>query len=356
MVTRFMEVMFSNTDEELAKQVDNDIKNAQQNGVVDTEEVRYERANDNGDVAITDKENGEVTIAQKATDEADTYDLIAVPDEQLEKFLHPSDDGVHEGNQVGAPDEHVEDHFDGESVISPNLPNGGLNPEAGHEKTVVERDEDHEDEEDETEVIEEQEQTDEDDVEAKTEEEPSKPNNNNLKATTPFQRTIQEYLENYSNTDEAFKERYSNPEKNIVDCCNYIMNQVQKSGCNGFADEEIYKMARDYYVDEISKDDVKAISGTVVVNHTVELTEEEKLKARVEAMKKLEQEILDEERKKREEEAKAQAKAEEKARKKEEERIRKEEEKKKAEAERKAKELEEAKQSGGGEQMSIFDF
>ena len=37
--TRFMEVMFSNTDEELAKQVDNDIKSAKENGVVDTEEV-----------------------------------------------------------------------------------------------------------------------------------------------------------------------------------------------------------------------------------------------------------------------------------------------------------------------------
>lgn len=186
--------------------------------------------------------------------------------------------------------------------------------------------------------------------------EPSKPNNNTLKATTPFQRTIQEYLENYSNTDEAFKERYSNPEKNIVDCCNYIMNQVRKSGCNGFNDEEIYKMARDYYVDEISKDDTKAISGTVVVNHTVELTEEEKTKARVEAMKRFEEEVLQEERKKREEEAKAKAKAEEKARKKEEERIRKEEEKKKAEEEKKAKALEEAKQSGGGEQMSLFDL
>ena len=186
--------------------------------------------------------------------------------------------------------------------------------------------------------------------------EPSSNNNNGLKASTPFQKTIQEYLDNYSNTDEAFKERYSNPEKNIVDCCNYIMNQVRKSGCNGFADEEIYKMARDYYVDEISKDDTKAISGTVVVNHTIELTEEEKVKARVEAMKRFEEEVLQEERKKREEEAKAQAKAEEKARKQEEARIRKEEEKKKAEAEKKAKELEEAKQSGGGEQMSIFDF
>ena len=186
--------------------------------------------------------------------------------------------------------------------------------------------------------------------------EPSSNNNNGLKASTPFERTIQSYLENYASQDEAFKERYNNPKKNIVECCNYIMNQVKKSGCNGFADEEIYKMARDYYVDEISKDDTKAISGTVVVNHTVELTEEEKVKARVEAMKKLEEEILQEERKKREEEMKAQAKAEEKARKQEEARIRKEEEKKAIEEKKKAEELAKAKQSGGGEQMSIFDF
>jgi hypothetical protein len=137
-ITRFMQVMFSNNDEELANQVDRDIKAAQENGAVDTEEVKYERTPD-GDVAITDKENGEVTIAQKATDETDTYDLIAVPDEQLEKFLHPSNDGVHEGNQVGAPDEHIMDHFHPGDVISPNLPDGGLNPEAGFEKTVDER-------------------------------------------------------------------------------------------------------------------------------------------------------------------------------------------------------------------------
>lgn len=137
-ITRFMQVMFSNNDEELANQVDRDIKAAQENGAVDTEEVKYERT-PSGDVAITDKENGEVTIAQKATDETDTYDLIAVPDEQLEKFLHPSEDGVHEGDQVGAPDEHIMDHFHEGDVISPNLPDGGLNPEAGFEKTVDER-------------------------------------------------------------------------------------------------------------------------------------------------------------------------------------------------------------------------
>ena len=138
MITRFMQVMFSNNDEELANQVDRDIKAAQENGTVDTEEVKYERT-PSGDVAITDKENGEITIAQKATDETDTYDLIAVPDEQLEKFLHPSEDGVHEGEQVGAPDEHIMDHFHPGDVISPNLPDGGLNPDAGFEETVEER-------------------------------------------------------------------------------------------------------------------------------------------------------------------------------------------------------------------------
>lgn len=132
--TRFMEVMFSNTDEELAKQVDNDIKSAKENGVVDTEEVEYRNVGD-GNVAITDKENGEVTLAQEAADEADTYDLVAVPDGQLEKFVHPSADGVHPGNQVGAPDEKVEHHLNG-GVINPEAEDGGLNPEAGNERLV----------------------------------------------------------------------------------------------------------------------------------------------------------------------------------------------------------------------------
>lgn len=108
-ITRFMEVMFSNTDEELAAQVDRDIKEAQEKGSFEDEDVKYEKTA-NGNVAITDKANGEVTLAQRSADEADTYDLIAVPDEQLEKFVHPSADGVTPGNQVGAPDEKKEDH------------------------------------------------------------------------------------------------------------------------------------------------------------------------------------------------------------------------------------------------------
>ena len=138
--TRFMEAMFSaveNNDEELTRQVANDIENAKANGTVDTDEVKYEAVGD-GTVKITDKETGEVTIAQKASDEAETYDLNpAVPDVQLEKFLHPSADNK-PGNQKGSPDEYAEGHLENGAVISPNMPDGGLNPEAGHERKVEE--------------------------------------------------------------------------------------------------------------------------------------------------------------------------------------------------------------------------
>lgn len=139
--TRLMEVLFSaveKNDEELANQVAKDIEDAKANGSVDTDEVKYESLGD-GRVAITDKENGEVTVAEKAKDEDGTYDLYpAQPDQQIEGFIHPEGDGVTPGNQVGAPDEKVEDHLDGRSVISPNVPGGGLNPAAGNEKSVEE--------------------------------------------------------------------------------------------------------------------------------------------------------------------------------------------------------------------------
>ena len=137
--TRFMEVLFSaveNKDEELANQVAKDIEDAKANGSVDTDEVKYENMGD-GKVSVTDKGNGEVTIVEKASDESDTYDMYpADQSEQIEGYLHPEGDGVTPGNQVGAPDEKVEDHMDGKGVISPNLPDGGLNPAAGHEESV----------------------------------------------------------------------------------------------------------------------------------------------------------------------------------------------------------------------------
>ena len=112
--TRFMEAMFSNTDENAAKQVDNDIKTAQREGEVDDTVNNLKYENTGNGVAITDKETGEVTLAKKADDADDTYDLVAVPDGELEKYLHPSDNGRRMGKQKGAADEDVKNHFNGE--------------------------------------------------------------------------------------------------------------------------------------------------------------------------------------------------------------------------------------------------
>ncbi len=110
-----------------------------------------------------------------------------------------------------------------------------------------------------------------------------------MKTTDYFKQTIQTYLENRAATDELFAARYTDPKKNIDDCTTYILNQVRASGCNGFADEEIYSMALHYY-DEPHIEVGKSVNCRVVVNHTIELTEEEKAQARRDAMKRAESE------------------------------------------------------------------
>lgn len=104
-----------------------------------------------------------------------------------------------------------------------------------------------------------------------------------MKTTDHFKNTIKSYLDQRAEEDAQFAEKYSNEKKNINDCCTYILNTVQKTGCNGFTDEEVYGMAVHYY-DEESIDIGKEISCRVAVNHTVELTEEEKREARKRAI------------------------------------------------------------------------
>lgn len=96
-----------------------------------------------------------------------------------------------------------------------------------------------------------------------------------MKVTDNFKRTIQDYLEVRAKTDELFAKSYSKPNKSIDECITYILNEVQRSGCNGFNDDEIFGMAVHYY-DEENLDAGKKINSKVVVNHVVELTEKEK--------------------------------------------------------------------------------
>lgn len=111
------------------------------------------------------------------------------------------------------------------------------------------------------------------------------------KGTEQFKATIQEYLEYRASTDELFATRYADPKKNMDDCITYILNEVQRSGCNGFDDDEIYSMAMHYY-DEEEIEVGKAVDCRVVVNHMVELTEDEKQEARQNALRQYQNEEL----------------------------------------------------------------
>ncbi len=112
-----------------------------------------------------------------------------------------------------------------------------------------------------------------------------------MKGTEHFTRTIAEYLNQRAMTDPLFAPNLMKPGKNIEECIAYIVSEVQKSGCNGFNDDEIYSMAVHYY----DEDDIKVdntITYQVAVNHIVELTEEEKAEARKQAIAQYQREEL----------------------------------------------------------------
>lgn len=112
-----------------------------------------------------------------------------------------------------------------------------------------------------------------------------------MKGTRAFQDTIAQYLMGRAENDALFAVKFSNPEKSVSDCVTYIINQVKKSGYNGFTDSEIFDWATHYF-EENEIEVGEPINCQVVVNHTVELTEEEKAQARLDAMERLRKEEL----------------------------------------------------------------
>lgn len=109
-----------------------------------------------------------------------------------------------------------------------------------------------------------------------------------------FKKTIKKYLDARARKDTMFAEAYANKDKSIDGCCNYIISEVRKTKRQAFADEEIYGMAVHYY-DEKDIKDVGPQNGCTVkisgknegANIPVELTEEDREKARQEAYEQL---------------------------------------------------------------------
>ena len=112
-----------------------------------------------------------------------------------------------------------------------------------------------------------------------------------MKATEHFRQTIKAYLDERAQNDELFAVSYAKENKNMDDCVTFILNQVKRSKCMGLTDEEVYSLAVHFF-DEEDIEIGNPIACNVIVNHTVELTEEEKAKARQEALKEYQAEQL----------------------------------------------------------------
>lgn len=112
-----------------------------------------------------------------------------------------------------------------------------------------------------------------------------------MKATEHFRQTIKAYLDERAKNDELFAVSYAKENKNMDDCVTFILNQVKRSKCMGLTDEEVYSLAVHFF----DEDDIEignSIACNVIVNHTVELTEEEKAQARQDALKEYQAEQL----------------------------------------------------------------
>ena len=115
---------------------------------------------------------------------------------------------------------------------------------------------------------------------------------NSMKGTQAFQDTIAQYLMARAEKDPMVAVRLANPSKTMAQCCAYIIGEVKKSGCCGFTDDEIFGWAMHFWDEpEIEVNDIIP-NCQVVVNHVVELTEEEKEQARQEAINKLRDEEM----------------------------------------------------------------
>lgn len=90
-----------------------------------------------------------------------------------------------------------------------------------------------------------------------------------------FKDAIKKHLDQLAKSDLLFAINYAKGKKTIEDCCTYIINEVKKTGRQGFADEEVFNMAVHYY-DEDTIIVGKPIKAKVVVNQKIEeIIEEE---------------------------------------------------------------------------------
>lgn len=108
-----------------------------------------------------------------------------------------------------------------------------------------------------------------------------------VKGSDAFKNAIIDHLKDTARKDPLFLKTLKKPNKKIDSCIAYILTTVKESGMQGFADEEIFQMARHYY----DEDDIKVApfttKGMIIMNQQISLTEEEITMAKQEARERV---------------------------------------------------------------------
>lgn len=110
-----------------------------------------------------------------------------------------------------------------------------------------------------------------------------------------FKDAIKSYLDERARTDELFSRSYAKENKNLDECCNFIIGEAKKRGnavC--ISDNEVFGMAVHYYDEDNIKVNKLPANHKASVSSSapkpVELTEEDKKKAREAAIQRLTEE------------------------------------------------------------------
>ena len=141
------------------------------------------------------------------------------------------------------------------------------------------------------------------------------------KVKNPVKEAIKTYLDNRAKNDELFAASYANPSKNIDECFDYVVGEARKKGGNAVyvPDEVVFGWAVHYYDEKDIKVEKLPEDMKVSAKAPVELTEDDKEKAREMAVQEYKQQCIDklkaaDELRAKKEEEKKKAKREAKAR------------------------------------------
>lgn len=107
-------------------------------------------------------------------------------------------------------------------------------------------------------------------------------------------QAIKTYLDNRAKTDELFAVAYAKPNKNIDECFNYILGEAKKQGNAVYLpDDVVFGWAVHYYDEDDIKINKLPANTRVSAKASVELTEEDKEKARDLAVQEYKQQCID---------------------------------------------------------------